>query len=123
MGIHFPEGHRTRSAQPAGKGVPSEPAEVVVVCACRLDDAAEAIRQVRTGRTVVLDASGQPAPLQRRLVDFACGGIAAMEGQVRRLGRGVVLLAPLLARIERIEEPDGGQPQSPSASSIASARA
>jgi FtsZ-interacting cell division protein YlmF len=36
----------------------------------------------------------------QRLLDYACGGITAMDGQAHRIGDGVFLLAPALTQVE-----------------------
>ena len=73
--------------------------EIVVVHPIGLEDGRQAIQAVRAGRSVVLNASDLDPELGQRLVDFTCGGIAAMDGQSHRLGEAVFLFAPMLAKI------------------------
>lgn len=65
-----------------------------------LEDGRKAIQAVRTGHSVVLNASELDPELGQRLVDFTCGGITAMDGQSHRLGEAVFLFAPMVAKIE-----------------------
>jgi hypothetical protein len=73
---------------------------MLVFAADRFGDVEAVIAAVRGGRTVVLNVAGLPAATAQRLVDFVCGGITAMDGQVQRLGEEVFLLAPALAQVE-----------------------
>ena len=73
--------------------------QMLVVAAHRFGDAETVIAAVRGGRTVVLNVAGLPQAVGQRLVDFVCGGISAMDGQVHRLGEEVFLLAPALAHV------------------------
>ena len=59
-----------------------------------------AIALVRSGRSVVFNVANLAQRGCQRVVDFVCGGITAMDGQVHRLGEEVFLLAPALASVE-----------------------
>jgi cell division inhibitor SepF len=91
---------------------PPEPAagqqDLLVFMADRFEDAETVITAVRGGRSVVLNAAGLPDVVGQRLVDFVCGGITAMDGQVHRIGEGVFLMAPALARVEEDSPPADG---------------
>jgi cell division inhibitor SepF len=84
--------------------------QMLVVAADRFADAEAVIAAVRGGRTVVLNVAGLPQAVGQRLVDFVCGGITAMDGQVHRLGEEVFLLAPALAHVE-VDSPAAGLPK------------
>ncbi len=81
--------------------------EMLVVAADRFEDAEAVIAAVRGGRSVVLNVAGLPEAVGQRLVDFVCGGITAMDGQVHRLGEEVFLLAPAMAHVE-VDSPAPG---------------
>jgi FtsZ-interacting cell division protein YlmF len=63
-------------------------------------DGQRAIEAVRSGQSVVLDASALDPTLGQRLVDYTCGGVQAMDGQSRRLGEAVFLFTSGLSWIE-----------------------
>lgn len=65
-----------------------------------LNDGQSVIDAVRNNRTVVVNLGGLNQCVGQRLIDYVCGGVVAMDGQVHRLGEGVVLFAPALASIE-----------------------
>lgn len=81
----------------------AEAQQILVLRPARLEDGQQAIQAVRSGRSVVLNASALDPELGQRLVDFTFGGITAMDGQSHRLGEAVFLFAPLRARIEADE--------------------
>lgn len=78
---------------------PADQPEVVLVMASRFEDAQTVIQAVRRGRSVILNAAGLSPELGQRLVDYACGGITALDGQAHRIGESVFLLASTVARI------------------------
>lgn len=65
-----------------------------------LNDGESVIEAVRNNRTVLVNLGGLSQCVGQRLIDYVCGGVVAMDGQVHRLGEGVVLFAPALARVE-----------------------
>ncbi|MFM7361258.1 MAG: cell division protein SepF [Cyanobium sp.] len=88
---------------PAAPGS-AETHQILVLRPGCFEDGQRAIEAVRSGRSVVLNASDLDPALGQRLVDFTCGGITAMDGQSHRLGEAVFLFAPLMATI-RADEP------------------
>ena len=74
--------------------------QMLVFAADRFEDAEAVIAAVRGGRTVVLNVAGLPEAVGQRLVDYVCGGLTAIDGQLHRLGEEVFLLAPPLAHVE-----------------------
>jgi cell division inhibitor SepF len=95
-------------AVPAGSGGAEH--ELLLVMADRFEDAQRVINAVRSGRSVVLNAGRLSREMGQRLVDYACGGISALEGQSHRIGEGVFLLATLQTRVHppvfREEQPE-----------------
>lgn len=59
----------------------------------RFEDAMEALRVVREGRTLLLDLGGMESPLAQRLVDFVSGGACALHCHGERLAERVFLVA------------------------------
>jgi FtsZ-interacting cell division protein YlmF len=84
---------------PRPSGADSSP-QMLVFAADRFEDAEAVIAAVRGGRTVVLNVAALPKAVGQRLVDYVCGGLTAMDGQVHHLGEEGFLLAPPLAHVE-----------------------
>ena len=72
-------------------------AELVVLQACNLDAAEDAIRIVRSRGTVVLNCASMSAELAQRLLDVVRGGLCAIDGCYEPISPQVVLLRPALA--------------------------
>ena len=68
--------------------------QLEVVAPERFEQAAEVIASVRAGRTVLLQADHLEPETGQRLIDFVCGGMAALDGQSQRLEDRVFLFAP-----------------------------
>jgi cell division inhibitor SepF len=68
--------------------------QMEVVAPERFEQAAEVIASVRAGRTVLLQADHLEPETGQRLIDFVCGGMAALDGQSQRLEDRVFLFAP-----------------------------
>lgn len=66
----------------------------------RLDDARRVIAAVQGQEAVLLDTSHAAEGEAQRLIDFACGGMEALEGQVHRISAEVFLFAPAQAQVE-----------------------
>jgi cell division inhibitor SepF len=98
---------------------PAAQPEVVLVMASRFEDAQTVIEAVRRGRSVILNAAGLSPELGQRLVDYACGGITALDGQAHRIGESVFLLASTVARITA--QAPAGAVANPAANSVAAA--
>jgi cell division inhibitor SepF len=94
----FNPGGGSPELTPRQSGADGSP-QMLVFEADRLEDSEAVIAAVRGGRTVVLNVPGLPEAAAQRLVDFVCGAVTAMDGQVRRLGEEVFLLAPALASV------------------------
>jgi FtsZ-interacting cell division protein YlmF len=50
---------------------------------------------------VVLNASSADAGQAQRLIDFACGGMEAIDGQAHRIDAETFLFTPAQARVEQ----------------------
>jgi FtsZ-interacting cell division protein YlmF len=68
--------------------------ELLVLRPRELRDAEQVIRSVRANRAVVLHTAGACAGEAQRLIDFACGGMEAIGGQVHRIDAETFLFAP-----------------------------
>lgn len=75
---------------------------VLVLAPRRLEEAQQIIEAVRENQTVLLQTSHADEGVAQRLIDFACGGITAIDGQVHRIDAGTFLFSPALARVEQL---------------------
>ena len=75
---------------------------VLVLAPRRLEEAQQIIEAVRENQTVVLQTANAEEGVAQRLIDFACGGIAAIDGQVHRINAETFLFSPGHARIEQL---------------------
>ena len=75
---------------------------LLVITPRRLEEAQRIIEAVRENQTVVLQTANADEGVAQRLIDFACGGIAAIDGQVHRIDAETFLFAPALAKVERL---------------------
>jgi cell division inhibitor SepF len=76
--------------------------QVLVIAPRQLEEAQQIIEAVHENQTVVLQTSAAEDGVAQRLIDFTCGGIAAIDGQVHRIDAETFLFSPALARIERL---------------------
>jgi cell division inhibitor SepF len=60
--------------------------------------------RVRERVPVVLDMRGADSDLVRRLVDFSSGLIYALDGSMRKVGEGLVLVLPSRVTLSRDEK-------------------
>ena len=75
---------------------------VLVIAPRRLEEAQQIIEAVRENQTVVLRTANAEEGLAQRLIDFACGGIAAIDGQVHRIDADTFLFSPGHGRVEQL---------------------
>ncbi|MEB3320261.1 MAG: cell division protein SepF [Cyanobium sp.] len=85
-----PEGGRPAWASRSSDGGRS----LVVVTPRGLGDAPAVIEAVRSNRVVVVNSAWLEDAPGQRLIDFICGGLAAIGGQVHRIAEEVFLFAP-----------------------------
>jgi FtsZ-interacting cell division protein YlmF len=74
--------------------------EVLLMAPTTMAEADQLIEAVRGNRTIVINLSALPEAAGQRLVDYACGGMAAIDGQSHQLGHGVFLFTSGLTRVE-----------------------
>jgi FtsZ-interacting cell division protein YlmF len=79
---------------------PLRGARLLVFHPRQLEDAQALIRAVKANQTVVLNASGADAGEAHRLIDFACGGREAIDGQTHRIDAETFLFTPARWRPE-----------------------
>jgi FtsZ-interacting cell division protein YlmF len=79
---------------------PLRGARLLVFHPRQLEDAQDLIRAVKGNQTVVLNASGADAGEAQRLIDFACGGMEAIDGQTHRIDAETFLFTPARGRVE-----------------------
>ncbi len=79
---------------------PSSGAQLLVFHPRHLEDAQALIRAVKGNQTVVVDASSAEDGEAQRLIDFACGGMEAIDGQTHRIDAETFLFTPARARVE-----------------------
>jgi FtsZ-interacting cell division protein YlmF len=75
---------------------------LLVIAPRRLEEAQRIIEAVRANQTVVLQTAQADDGVAQRLIDFACGGMVALDGQVHRIDAGTFLFAPALVRVEQL---------------------
>jgi cell division inhibitor SepF len=71
---------------------------VLVLTPRSFNDARLVIAAVRANRTVLVNAGWLEDSPGQRLIDFACGGMTAIRGQVHRVAEEVFLFAPAAVR-------------------------
>ena len=74
---------------------------LLVIAPHQLQEAQRIIQAVRENQTVVLHTAEAADGVAQRLIDFACGGIAAIDGQVHRIDAETFLFTPALGKVER----------------------
>ncbi|MCP9926945.1 cell division protein SepF [Cyanobium sp. CH-040] len=74
--------------------------QVLVFTPRSLNDARTVIAAVRANRTVVVNSAWLEDSPGQRLIDFVCGGIQAICGQVHRIAEEVFLFAPAGTRVQ-----------------------
>jgi len=76
--------------------------QLLVLHPHQLEDAETLIEAVKRNQTVVLNASSADAGQVQRLIDFACGGMEAIDGQVHRIDAETFLFSPAQGRVEHL---------------------
>jgi cell division inhibitor SepF len=79
---------------------PLRGARLLVFHPRQLEDAQALIRAVKAYQTVVLNASSADVGEAQRLIDFACGGMEAIDGQTHRIDAEMFLFTPASGRVE-----------------------
>ena len=79
---------------------PTRGQQLLVFRPQQLVDAQVLIQAVKGNQAVVLDASSADDGEAQRLIDFACGGMEAIDGQVHRIDAETFLFSPAQGRVE-----------------------
>ena len=83
-----------------GAGLADRGTQAMLVVSPRaLTEAPTVIDAVRRNRVVVVNSAWLEDAPGQRLIDFICGGLAAIGGQVHRIAEDVFLFAPSSARV------------------------
>ncbi|MEX1315573.1 MAG: cell division protein SepF [Synechococcaceae cyanobacterium] len=80
--------------------------QVLVFTPRSVHDARRVIEAVRANHTVLVNSAWLEDSPGQRLIDFVCGGIAAICGQVHRIAEEVFLFAPASVRVQGACEAD-----------------
>ena len=83
--------------------------ELLVFRPRELRDAEQILLSVRENRAVVLHTVEACDGEAQRLIDFACGGMEAIGGQVHRIDAETFLFAPAQVRVLQDDAQDLGQ--------------
>ena len=75
--------------------------QLLVLHPHHLEDAQTLIHAVKRNQIVVLNASSADSGQAQRLIDFACGGMEAIDGQAHRIEGETFLFTPARARVEQ----------------------
>ena len=79
---------------------PPRGAQLLVLHPRQLEDAQDLILAVKGNQTVVLNASSAEDGEAQQLIDFACGGMEAIDGQTHRIDAETFLFTPARGRVE-----------------------
>jgi FtsZ-interacting cell division protein YlmF len=79
---------------------PARGQQLLVFRPQQLVDAQVLIQAVKGNQAVVLDASSADDGEAQLLIDFACGGMEAIDGQVHRIDAETFLFSPAQGRVE-----------------------
>jgi FtsZ-interacting cell division protein YlmF len=79
------------------------PGEAEIVVARTFGDAQLVADNIRNRTSVVLDLRQTEPEMVRRLVDFASGLTYALDGTMRKVGQGVILVSPPKVTLSRDE--------------------
>ena len=83
-------------------GLRSALQQVLVMTPRSLGDARLVLEAIRDQQTVVVNSAWLEDAPGQRLIDFVCGGLEALDGQVMRIDEEVFLFAPGTARLEAL---------------------
>jgi cell division inhibitor SepF len=89
-------------------GVGHSCSEVLVLTPRSFNDARLVIEAVRANRMVLVNSGWLEDSPGQRLIDFACGGMAAICGQVHRIAEEVFLFAPAAALVRGADASPAG---------------
>jgi len=67
----------------------------------RMEDAAQIVQAVRDRHCVVVQVDNLEPQEAQRILDFAAGGVEALDGRVERVGESTFLFAPAGVEVSR----------------------
>ena len=76
--------------------------QILVMAPRRLEEAQQIIEAVHENQTVLVQTSDAEDGVAQRLIDFVCGGMAAIDGQVHRINAETFLFSPGHVRVEEL---------------------
>lgn len=100
--MHTPDSSIARSLAAPSLGLRSALLQVLVMTPRSLGDARLVLEAIREQQTVVVNSAWLEDAPGQRLIDFVCGGLEALDGQVLRIDEEVFLFAPGTARLEAL---------------------
>lgn len=100
--MHTPHSSIARSLAAPPLGLRSALQQVLVMTPRSLGDARLVLEAIREQQTVVVNSAWLEDAPGQRLIDFVCGGLEALDGQVLRIDEEVFLFAPGTARLEAL---------------------
>lgn len=100
--MHTPHSSIARSLAAPSLGLRSALQQVLVMTPRSLGDARLVLEAIREQQTVVVNSAWLEDAPGQRLIDFVCGGLEALDGQVLRIDEEVFLFAPGTARLEAL---------------------
>ncbi len=65
--------------------------------------------QIKAGRPLVLNLENTPSEARSRIVNFLTGVIYAVDGQMQRVGGGILLFAPHNVDVEYVGQSEDGE--------------
>lgn len=68
--------------------------EICLVKPSSFEDSADAARYLLAGGVVILDIKGAGAGAAQRVVDFICGTVYAMDGEIKSISAEIFIAAP-----------------------------
>lgn len=93
------------------ESLPAALGSVLVMTPRRLQDATYVIQAVRQNTNVVVNSSWLEDGPGQRLIDFVCGGLEAIDGQVHRIAEEVFLFTPGQTQVEWRTKSGDGSPK------------
>ncbi len=100
--MHTPDSSIASSLATPSLGLRSALQQMLVMTPRSLGDARLVLEAIRDQQTVVVNSAWLEDAPGQRLIDFVCGGLEALDGQVMRIDEEVFLFAPGTARLEAL---------------------
>ena len=84
----------SRAAPTTSPAASSDAMRMVVLQPQSMEDTQTVIDNLRLGKPVIVNLENLQSEAAQRLLDFISGAIYALEGNIRKVSRGIFLLAP-----------------------------